>query len=60
MKSKSLYVLKQIKWINLIDGLTLAIKIYSSWLKKMGKFPVSKNPDMKTRGEISERKLGLV
>ena len=30
MKQKSLYVLKQIKWINLIDGLTLAMKIYSS------------------------------
>ena len=33
MKNKSLYVLKQIKWTNLMDGLTLAMKIYRSWLK---------------------------
>ena len=59
MKQKSLYVLKQIKWINLIDVLMLAMKIYSSWLKN-GKVSFFKNPDMKTRGEISQCKLGLV
>ena len=59
MKQKSLYLLKQIKWINLIDVLTLAMKIYSSWLKN-GKVSIFKNPDMKTRGEISQCKLGLV